>query len=233
MERALQRNHLLGKLVRAICALEKGRPARVAIDGVDGAGKTTLGDDLAPLIEACGRPVIRASIDCFHRPSEARYRRGSDSPEGFYYDSFDYERLRDLLLDPLGPDGNRRYRTAVFDSRRDSAVRAPELEAPLDAVLLFDGIFAQRPELRGTWDFVIFLHVCFDEALRRSQIRDARPDQPLSELERRFWMRYAAGQRLYLADVRPELAADLVVDHNDPNAPIIVRRSARARSAII
>ena len=52
-------------------------PLRVAIDGIDAAGKTTLADKLAPLIEAQGRPVIRASIDGFHRLRSLRYRLGS------------------------------------------------------------------------------------------------------------------------------------------------------------
>ena len=69
-------------------------PARVAVDGVDAAGKTTLADELAAgLSEA-----RRLSADDFLRPPEKRYQRGRGSPEGFYEDSFDYERLRDAVL---------------------------------------------------------------------------------------------------------------------------------------
>jgi hypothetical protein len=32
-----------------------------------------------------------------------RYRRGRSSPEGFWLDSFNYERLRADVLEPLGP----------------------------------------------------------------------------------------------------------------------------------
>jgi uridine kinase len=38
-------------------------PTRVAIDGVDAAGKTTLDDELAEVLRERGRGVIRASID--------------------------------------------------------------------------------------------------------------------------------------------------------------------------
>lgn len=41
---------------------------RVGIDGVDGAGKTCLADELAGVLQAQGAPVIRASVDGFHRP---------------------------------------------------------------------------------------------------------------------------------------------------------------------
>ena len=53
---------------------------------------------LAQFIETQGRAVIRASIDGFHRPRAERYKRGKDSSEGYYEDSFDYISLRDVLL---------------------------------------------------------------------------------------------------------------------------------------
>ncbi len=111
----MPREQLLDQLTALVVAITCSHPLRVAIDGIDAAGKTTLADELAPLIEAQGRPVIRASIDGFHHPRSVRYRRGPDAPEGYYEDSFDYTALRAMLLDPLGPQGNRRYRRAVFD----------------------------------------------------------------------------------------------------------------------
>ena len=51
--------HIAGK----ICAIFTGNVIRVAIDGVDGAGKTTFADELADIIE--NRPIIRASVDSF------------------------------------------------------------------------------------------------------------------------------------------------------------------------
>jgi hypothetical protein len=57
-------------------------PLRMAIDGIDAAGKTTLADELAELLAPLDRPVIRASVDSFHRPRDERYRRfGALSPE--------------------------------------------------------------------------------------------------------------------------------------------------------
>ena len=218
-EGVISRATLLRRLSGTIVRIVRDHPARVAIDGVDGAGKTTLADELVPYIQQRGRPVIRASVDGFHQPRSFRYRQGVDSPAGFYDSSFDYAQLRCALLDPLGPRGHRRYRTAVFDWRADQPVQEPEQEAPNDAVLLFDGIFAQRPELEEAWDFVIFLKVNFGEALRRSQIRDLKPGQSSRELERRFWIRYAAGQRLYLACVGPSTRANVVIDNNDPMRP--------------
>lgn len=69
-------------------------PARVAVDGIDAAGKTTLADELAGVVPG----AARVSADEFLRPERERYRRGRESPEGFYEDSFDHERLRAAVL---------------------------------------------------------------------------------------------------------------------------------------
>ncbi len=59
------RKHLLNELADRLAAIEREHPLRVAIDGVDASGKTTFADELALLVEARGRSVIRASIDGF------------------------------------------------------------------------------------------------------------------------------------------------------------------------
>ena len=134
----LTRDALVRHLAGSIDSLERPHPCRVAIDGPDAAGKTTLADELAAALRGRQRVVIRASIDGFHRPHAQRYRLGQDSPQGYYNDSFDYQALRRELLDPLGPNGSRRYRVAVFDYRSDNARIDAQAVAPDDAILLFD-----------------------------------------------------------------------------------------------
>lgn len=224
-EGTVSRARLVRRLADLIAAVNRSHPVRVAIDGVDAAGKTTLASELVEPLEDRRRAVLRASIDGFHRPREVRYRRGVDSPEGYYYDSFDYEALRAALLVPLGPGGNRQYRRASFDFRSDEPVDEPLRYAPLDSVLLFDGVFLLRPELADCWDFRIFLAVDFGETVRRASQRD----QPLFGSEsaalERYWRRYVPGQRLYLEAVRPQEQAEVVVENTDPDHPRLFLRN--------
>jgi pantothenate kinase-related protein Tda10 len=62
------RAETVGTLAGLIVALWRSRPVRVAIDGRTASGKTTLADELAAAVGQAGRPVIRTSIDGFHRP---------------------------------------------------------------------------------------------------------------------------------------------------------------------
>jgi uridine kinase len=214
-----ERSSCLEILTRLILEVERSHPARVAIDGPDAAGKTTLADELAPLIERSGRPVIRASVDGFHRPRAARHARGRDSAEGYYRDSFDYAALRAALLDPLGPGGSREFRRRVFDYRIDETVAAPTERAAANSVLLFDGVFLLRPELIDAWDMRVFVAVPFSETQRRAAVRDTAYFGSEAEALRAYAGRYVPGQQLYFAEARPQETADVVVDNEDPDRP--------------
>jgi uridine kinase len=216
---------MLERLSELVDAVHRPHPTRVAIDGPDAAGKTTLADELASELRIRGRQVIRASIDGFHRPGAERRRQGETSPRGYYEDSFDIEALRQSLLDPLGPEGDRRYRREAFDFRTDRALLRPVEVAPRDAVLLVDGVFLLRPELAGSWELGIFVSVRFDEVLRRALARDVALFGSREEVERRYLERYIPGQRIYLAEARPVENADVVVVNDDPGNPVLRRRS--------
>jgi len=212
---------LLARLANAIATLHPDRRIRVAIDGVDGAGKTVLADALAPLVIAIGRQVIRASVDDFHHPRAVRYARGRYSPDGFFLDSYDYPAFRRLLLDPLGPAGSGNYIAKHFDHRTDQPVARRMQQSPPAAALIVDGIFLHRPELRAYWDLSIFLQIDFAVSRERNAAREGTsealdPDTPANR-------RYGAGQQRYLSECAPAQNADIVIDYNDLSAPRILK----------
>jgi len=219
----MTRTEMLEQLAKSITAVRLDHPTRVAIDGVDGSGKTTLADELVEPIRRAGREVIRASVDGFHQPRAVRYTRGPDSPEGYFLDSFDYGALKRELLDPLGPKGDGGFRTAVFDYRADRPVQSPRRVAPRDAVLLFDGVFLSRTELQASWDLTIWLDVPFEITVERAIARDSRGGGDAAVTRGKYEDRYVPGQRLYLEQCRPRDRAGIVVDNSVFHRPHIVR----------
>jgi uridine kinase len=215
----MKRAMLLEELADAIVKVKRSHPVRVAIDGVDAAGKTTLAEELVEPVRRRGRPRIRASIDGFHNPQEVRHKRGAMSPEGYYRDSFNYDALKSLLLLPLGPKGNLCYRTAVFDFRSESPVDSSELQADPTAILLFDGVFLLRHELQECWDFRIFVKVDFTVSVSRAMQRDVALFGDVATVQERYAQRYVPGQQLYFAESQPERQADVIVHNNIPSEP--------------
>ncbi|MGH7399527.1 MAG: GNAT family N-acetyltransferase [Candidatus Rokuibacteriota bacterium] len=211
------RQAVLRRVADSVLALPSQATVRVSIDGVDGAGKTMFADELRDVLVPSGRPVIRATVDGFHHPQPVRYRLGRSSPEGFYRDSYDYATLQRVLLGPLSPGGTGRFRRAVFDVDADAAVDAPEERAWPGSILLFDGIFLHRPELRGYWDYSVFLRV---EWARNHRVRN----QPVQAQHR-----YQEGQSIYLRECEPWRRASIVIDNDDLAAPFIVSSRSDVR----
>lgn len=212
------RESVLRLVADAIRALPADGVRRVGIDGVDAAGKTRFADDLAAVLVGQGERVTRVGLDGFHQPRSRRYRRGRDSPEGFYRDSFDLRRVCSDLLDPLSPGGGGRFRRAVWDLARDVPQLRPVEQAEPGDILVLDGVFLHRPQLRSYWDYSVFLEVAFEVSVPRM----ARRDGGSPDLQAASNRRYVEGQRLYLAECAPRHRASVVIDHNDVLAPVVI-----------
>ena len=215
---------VLDELAASIAAIQLGHPVRVGIDGIDAAGKTTLADELAPFVEARGRPALRASVDDFHRPRDARYRRGELSPEGFYRDTFDYDAVRAMLLDPLGPHGDRRARTRLWDHVADAAVPEEWVTVSDDVILLCDGVFLHREEVLDAWDVRVFVEADLDIAVERGIRRDACRMPSMEATRERYRLRYTPAQVRYLEERRPRELAHFVLQNTDPDEPVLHSR---------
>lgn len=215
------RRQLLHQIADAILRLPANQVVRAGIDGVDGAGKTIFGNELAGILAAGGRNVIRASVDSFHNPRAVRYQRGRSSPEGYFLDSYNYALLTSELLDSLSPGGNGAYRIAAFDYRTDAPVSVPRQQAAAGDILVFDGLFLHRPELRNYWDYSIFLDISPAVACRRCATRDGSPPDPAAPENRR----YLQGQELYIRTCNPRAHATLVINNEAIEAPWIMSRS--------
>lgn len=96
----------------------------------------------------------------------------------------------------------------------DIELLAPEAEQ----ILIVDGIFLHRPELRDWWDWSVFLRVPFETATRRCADRDGSDPDPESDRNDR----YVEGQRMYLRECVPEQVATLVIDNTDLSRPFLV-----------
>jgi len=219
-----ERSKVIGELAEHILSVRCNHVVRVAVDGIDGAGKTRLADELEETINKRGRRAIRVSVDSFHNLRAVRYEKGEDSPEGYYYDSFNYRAIIDELLIPLGPEGNGQYLNGVFDFRTDEPSQGKKQSAPASAVLLFDGIFLLRPELINYWDFSIFVDVDYPTAANRGIARDLSETDNQKEVEslrRRYDERYYPGQQIYFKEADPKGQARVILDNNDIDKPVI------------
>lgn len=164
---------------------------------MDGAGKTRLAEELAQELTSRGRPAVRVSLDQFERGKAERYERGDLSPEGYYLDAFDLERLRAHVL---------------------------SVEGPADAVVVVDGVFLQRPELAGLWDATVWVEADLDTAAERGAERNRVWFDSLDETYERYRIRYKPAQRRYIEEQQPRERATFVFRNTDLREPELVRQ---------
>jgi uridine kinase len=208
-----ERRAVIEQLVGEILSHYPRGRLTVAVDGPEAAGKTTFADDLAAEFEKRAHPAVRASMDDFHRRSEHRYRAGRFSPEGCYRDSSNYSVFRRVLIEPFRLAGSTAFVTAAFDYVRDVQIEPKWLTGPPDLYLIVDGVFLNRPELAGTWNYSIWVDA--DDVVRSERLLardDIAPGSPMSE-------RHEGAQALYEAEAHPREAASAIIDNTVPDAP--------------
>jgi uridine kinase len=163
----------------------------VGIDGCGGAGKSTLARELATVVPH----VSVVQFDDFYRSSADR----SDEEIG---GNFDWRRLRDQLLQPLANGETAHYQRYDWDG--DELAEWHEIQ-PL-GVLIVEGNYSTRSELRGFYDFTIWVDAPHDVRLRRGVQRDGE-DSRATWLN--VWMREEVR---YVAAHRPAEHVDVVID---------------------
>jgi uridine kinase len=181
----------------------------VAIDGVDASGKSTFADWLAEALRLRGRIAQVVHVDDFMHVRSVRHRRGRNSPEGYFYDSYDYESLTRYVLEPLSATGDGRFRAGVVDRARDVVRHRPVQYADLKMITVVEGLFLLRDELVDWWDCSVYLDVDLRTALARKGRRDGLVLDAANPLTRR----YVDGHELYAKACRPRERATWVLDN--------------------
>jgi uridine kinase len=218
----VNRAEVIARLVKAVFAAGGESVTLVAIDGRSAAGKTTLADELVVALRDAGRTTARASIDDFHPPGHSqRSSSGGYTVESYYAEGFDYASFRECLLESA-----RRGEACLlrrWDSYHDRPFGDPPRRLEPGSVLVVDGAFILRPDLRGYWDFSIWLHISFETMVQRALDRDIAWMPSREAIEKRYGERWVPLHNFYEAQTRAPEIADALIDNTDPANPRIVR----------
>lgn len=180
------------------------RPFIVAIDGLSGAGKTTLVNQLRG---ASPNEVI-LHIDDFIVERHRRYETGQPEAMEYYALQWDVDLLVQTLFKPLR-QGQTTLTLPFYERDRDEIVMGTVEIAP-NALVLIEGIFLLRDEWQTYFDHIIYLDCPRDIRYERVLQRDTYIGDMAARLdkyERRYW----PGEAHYLKTVNPKTKADHIV----------------------
>jgi hypothetical protein len=191
---------------------DSGGPVRLAIDGPVATDTGELADGVAAALREHAVPVARVRATDFLRARSLRLEFGRDDPDAFHDLWYDVAALRREVLDPLGPGGSGRWLPRLRDPETDRSVRVAVETAAPGTVLVLDGRFLLRADVRDAIDVAVHLDVSPAARARRL---------PADETARvgLAWDRY-------LAEAAPAAAADLVVRFDHPDRPAVLERDA-------
>lgn len=212
------RQLVLVDLLGLIMATRPAERAVVAIDGVDGVGKSHLAAELLALADRlAGRELLSVSMDGFHHVGDVRYAQCLTS-QTYYRDAFDYGAFEQHVLTPFR--SGREIVPAVHDVASDESILPDAIEAAEDAVLLIDGVFLHRPELTALWDASLFVHAPFEISVPRGNGRLTTRQPGDNDPEHAANARYVQAQQFYLEQA-PSQQATWVLDNSNLSQPTL------------
>jgi len=199
----------------------RGTPLRVAVNGIEGSGKTTFAEHLTAYLARNRFTARHIPIDGFHNPRAVRYRQGRDSADGYYEDAYDETAFAQKVLH-ASRDDPPVITPAIHDLDTDRTLDVKPIRIATDTIIITDGAYLFKPVFRDGWDLKIYLRTDPATAMRRGVRRDAAAlggDIAAAELYRN---RYHAAFERYVRECAPEASADIVIDNTDYDRPDIV-----------
>ena len=193
---------------RVLQMLKERNVAVLGIDGLGGAGKSTISEQLRAQLEGSGIHVILLHIDDFIHPKRIRYN--SDHPAWrCYYDlQWRYDYFAQCLQNCRNSAGAP-VMIELYDKENDSYF-TQEFTVQGNTVILVEGIFLQRKELQGLFDCIVYLDVPEDVRLRRVLERDTYIGDA-AQITEKYETRYFPAERHYFQTCRPDRCADVVI----------------------
>jgi HAD superfamily hydrolase (TIGR01549 family) len=209
---------------------QPGRPTVVGVTGGDAAGKTWITNAFAAYLESRRRSVQVVHVDDFHNPRAYRYA-GESEPDNYYGRSFALDRLVGEVLEPIRRDGRLHAELLLLDLASDRFDLRRRYDVTPETVVLLDGVFLLRPELRDYLDLAVHVDVPLAVALERARRRDV----PVlgHGVMAKYAAKYVPAQRRHFEEVDPRRAADVVIDNTDEWPRIVSGDSPTRLGAVV
>lgn len=198
----------------------RGTPLIVGVNGAYTSGKTMIADGLQAYLRAQGVKTQLLHYDDFHNPFSSIEWDEHTEIDAFYNRAFNPEKLVRDVLQPFREEGSIKKKLHCIDLGTGEYTNMVPVDADEHTVLLLEGVLLFRAPLLPWLDYKIYLDIGREEILRRARLRDVpRFGEAIYE---KFLSRYIPVQLRYVQECKPEKQADLVIDNNDWERPVIV-----------
>lgn len=193
------------------------RATVVGITGIDASGKSRFAADLDTHLHIGGASTQLISVDDFHNPKAIRYA-GPDPVSNYLSSSFDFERLRAELLEPISRGEEVMKSLTVLELDTDDFTGNRTYQVGRSSIVIVEGVFLLRPDIRELIDLMMFLDIGREESKRRAVVRNPG----LGEGLRDYDQKYLPAQEAFHRRNPPADHAHLIIDNEDWKLPKVV-----------
>ena len=193
---------------------KKKKPIRIAINGIEGTGKTVFAERLTEYLNSNEMKAIQISIDGFHFNKEVRYKQGRNSAKGYYENSYDELAFVDKVLKSSQTE-KPNYTSATHDLETDEYLNLKPIEISNETIIITDGAYLFKPNYINHWDLKIYLKTDFENAMKRGIERDKERLGGFEATKEKFEKRYHKASKIYLNENKPEGKSDIIFDNSD------------------
>lgn len=183
----------------------------VGIDGLGGAGKSTIANSLKLQLQSEGCNPYVLNIDDFIHPKHIRYDETKEEWFCYYNTQWRYDYLVKEILSPLKKGDIIDKQIELYDKENDRYVKQ-QICIPRGSILMLEGIFLQRVEIKSYLDFIVYLDVPQKVRLNRVLARD-KYIGGLEKIKSKYERRYFPAEERYIFEYSPIENADFVLTH--------------------
>lgn len=194
--------------------LHKNKIVRVAINGIEGTGKTVFCEKLTKHLNNNGYKAIQVTIDGYHNTKQIRYQQGKDSAKGYYEDAYNETAFVDFVL-KASQEETPFYVEQIHNLETDEIIKPVKTTLTNQYILLTDGAYLFKPNYVAHWDLKIYLQTDFTTALTRGIKRDVVLLGGLKAAKEKYDNRYHKASKIYIAENKPISIADIIIDNTN------------------
>ncbi len=189
--------------------LTDGKTVIVGIDGLGGAGKSSISEEIYEQLSNDNIHIEVLHIDDFIHPKNIRYNDNYAEWECYYNLQWRYDYLLENVINPIKKNGKFTGLIELYDKDEDRYEKK-SVDIKEGSVVLIEGIFLQREELSQIFDYMIYIDVPESERLKRVLKRDGYIGT-VDDIKEKYENRYFPAERHYVNMYSPSKLADYVV----------------------
>ena len=182
--------------------------AIVGIDGLGGAGKSTISEKICSEIEHHNVHTILLHIDDFINVKAVRYNSAYPEWQCYYDLQLRYDYFINIV-NQLKNKINNSIEIELYDKDNDCYFTKC-YDVIEKTIVIVEGIFLQRKELQGIFDYMVYIDIPENVRMTRVLKRDTYIGNEQQIIDK-YENRYFPAERKYFSEYHPEQSANRVI----------------------